>query len=72
MLNEQPRVLEFSIQQGDIVFFNADVIALKYAQAFYGTDAIIVERLSTIGISEDGLRPSVKEDCYVDNLQSLL
>jgi hypothetical protein len=59
-----PRTLEFSIQQGDITTFNADVLALKYAQAFYGTDGMVADLLSKVGIEHDKLRPEIGEYCY--------
>ncbi len=40
-----PRTVEFEIVQGDIAAFDADVIVLKYAQAFHGADKYVVSRL---------------------------
>ncbi|MDQ3919806.1 MAG: hypothetical protein M3348_15165 [Acidobacteriota bacterium] len=36
-----------TIKAGDALKFQADVLALKYAQAFYGVDAAVAELLST-------------------------
>jgi hypothetical protein len=37
--------IEFAIQEDDITLFDADVLALKYAQAPYGTDDIVAQLL---------------------------
>src|SRR5947209_20580487 len=36
-----------SIEAGDALKFQADVLALKYAQAFYGVDGAVAQLLST-------------------------
>ncbi|MDQ2716524.1 MAG: TIR domain-containing protein [Chloroflexota bacterium] len=51
--------IEFSIRQGDITSFDADVLALKYAQEFFGTDEIIASLLDKVGISIDTLQPRI-------------
>lgn len=48
---------EVSVEYGDITTFNADVVAVKYAQDFYGADYEIASRLSSEGIPIDELRP---------------
>jgi hypothetical protein len=58
--------IEFSIQQGDITTFNADVLALKYAQAFFGTDEIVAHLLSRVRIAENSMRPRVGAYRYVE------
>src|SRR5712691_717886 len=59
------QTIEFSIQQGDITSFDADVVALKYAQAFYGTDKIVAFLLNRVGVAEQMLRPHIGEYVYV-------
>jgi hypothetical protein len=59
-------VIEFSIQQGDITSFDADVLALKYAQAFYGTDATIASLLRKVGTPVEMLRPLTGDFRYVE------
>lgn len=59
-------ILEFSIQQADVTTFDADVIALKYAQAFYGTDKLIAEQLQEATVlALDDLRVPVNRHRYV-------
>lgn len=60
------RTIEFSIQQGDITTFDADVLALKYAQEFYGTDEIIAGYLSRVGIPIESLCPAAGDYRYVN------
>ncbi|MDQ3818644.1 MAG: hypothetical protein M3362_13335 [Acidobacteriota bacterium] len=45
-----------SIEAGDALKFQADVLALKYAQAFYGVDEAVAQRLS---IEDDDLALSL-------------
>lgn len=40
----------FTIEHDDIIDFNADVIALKYAQKLYGADRVVADALSQAGI----------------------
>jgi hypothetical protein len=64
--DEIPQNIDFRIQQGDITLFDADVVALKYAQEFYGLDKFIARRLAQIGISNEKLRPDVGDYRYVN------
>src|SRR4051812_11222155 len=45
-----PRILEFVIEEGDITKFEADVVALKYAQYFFGADRTVAKLLETVGV----------------------
>lgn len=45
--------------QGDILKTDADVIALKYAQAFYGADRAVVNAMYQKGLSVEGTTPRV-------------
>jgi len=58
--------IEFSIQQGDITSFDADVLALKYAQHSYGTDKLIAHLLGQIGIALETLHPGIGDYRYVE------
>lgn len=58
--------IEYSIQYGDITTFDADVLALKYAQAFYGADRAIALQLATIGISVASLQPKIDDYRYLE------
>lgn len=60
------QLIEFSIQQGDITSFDADVLALKYAQEFFGTDEIIAHLLDKVGIALETLRPRIGDYRYVE------
>ena len=40
----------FTIEHDDIIDFDADVIALKYAQKLYGADKVVADALSQAGI----------------------
>src|SRR5437868_12127185 len=53
--------IEFTVQEGDITTFEADVVALKYAQDFYGADQTIAYKLADKGISLENLRPPIGE-----------
>lgn len=60
------RSIEFSIELGDVTSFDADVLALKYAQEFFGTDEIIAHLLSRSGIAPiETLCPDVGGYRYV-------
>jgi transcriptional regulator with XRE-family HTH domain len=63
--------IEFTIQEGDITKFEADVVALKYAQDFYGVDQIIAYKLADRGISVENLRPSIGKYRYVESKGSI-
>jgi hypothetical protein len=43
------QLVEVRVQQGDVLRFEADVLALKYAQAHYGVDAVAAQKLSSEG-----------------------
>jgi hypothetical protein len=49
---------EVSVEYGDIINFEADVVALKYAQAFHGADREVAYRLAAKEIPIDELRPA--------------
>lgn len=55
-------MVEFAIVQGDIRSFDADVVALKHAQGFFGADEAVANALSQIGEAKDSLR--VKSGVY--------
>jgi hypothetical protein len=46
-MSNQP--IEVRVQQGDVLQIEADVLALKYAQAYYGVDAVAARKLSSEG-----------------------
>lgn len=61
-----PSPIELSIQQGDVTSFDADVVALKYAQEFYGADKLIARLLRDVGIEDEKLRPTIGEYRYIE------
>jgi hypothetical protein len=61
------RTIEFSIEQGDITSFDADVLALKYALSFHGADQLVASRLIAAGIAEDALKPPFGEYRYLSS-----
>ena len=50
--------IELRIEQGDVTTFQADVLALKYAQSFHGVDEVVAESLGRSGIPSTSLQPS--------------
>lgn len=53
-----PRTIEFAIEEGDILQYKADVIALKYAQSFYGPTQTVRARLDKKGVLEEWFQPT--------------
>ena len=51
------RLIEFRIEHADILNFAADVVAMKYAKAFYGVDQQIARAITQKGVSLNDLRP---------------
>ena len=47
------RLVDISIVEGDALAIHADVLVLKYAQALYGVDELVVEKLDAAG---EGIR----------------
>ena len=60
------KTIEFKIKHGDISSFEADVVALKYAQNFFGADKYIAQLLNDAGISYDDMRPKIGENVFID------
>jgi hypothetical protein len=53
------RSVDFAVVAGDVFTFYADILALKYAQDFYGVDRRVAKALDYAGVSEDSLKPRV-------------
>ncbi len=62
---------ELAIARGDLAVVDADVAALKYAQAFHGADRAIAEALSQTGVKLDDLRPDIGQYRYVETRGSI-
>ncbi len=53
--------------QGDVLEFSADVLALKYAQHFYGADEAVSSRLIASGADPAALQPQPWEYVFFDS-----
>jgi hypothetical protein len=62
-----PGILEFTVEEGDIRTFDADVVALKYAQAFFQTDGMIAAALAEAGVKTSDLQPEEGKHAYVSS-----
>jgi hypothetical protein len=60
------RFVEIAVEQGDVVSFPAEVLALKYAQGFHGADQIVAERLRVGGVDRQLLRASFSETRWME------
>lgn len=63
--------LVVEVVQGDVLEFAADVLALKYAQHYYGSDQAISEVLVKSGVAAAKLKPAVGEYVWVDSPEAL-
>jgi hypothetical protein len=63
--------IELTIQPGDIALYDADVVALKFAQDFYGADELVASLFSKAGISIDHIRPPIGEYSYIETRGSI-
>ena len=67
-MQSMPRGFEFTIQQGEIASFAADVVALKHAQAFHGADRAVALALADGGTELSSISPSVGDYRYLPSL----
>lgn len=65
------RTIEFTIEHDDISSFEADVVALKYAQYFYGADRFIANILRNAGISYSDIAPKIGENVFINTRNSI-
>lgn len=70
-MTQTAQTTEFTIAQGDIASFDADVVALKYAQDFHGADAAVAGKLADTGVGLDDLRPRVGDYRYVETMSRI-
>lgn len=66
-----PQAIEFTFEQGDVTNYDADVVALKYAQHFYGSDKAVAEALRRVNVRDDNLQPPVGKYRYVETRRSI-
>jgi hypothetical protein len=62
---EPGRTIEFRIEHGNIISYDADVVALKFARIFYGADRFVADALALKGITKSQLRPDEGEYRFV-------
>ncbi len=65
MANKPAGGIDLLVEIGDVLQFEADVLALKYAQAFYGADAAVSDRLLSAGMLLPEICPGVGESRLV-------
>lgn len=53
--------MQIEVRHGDALTLDADVLVLKYAQALYGVDKAVVQRLDQLGIATTAALPPVGE-----------
>ncbi len=58
-------IIKVEIQTGDALTFQADVLALKYAQGLHGLDRAVFEKLSKHGQGKEFELPAVGEAAFV-------
>jgi len=63
--------LVVEVVQGDVLDFSADVLALKYAQHYYGSDQAVSEVLVKNGVAADALKPTPGNYALVDSSGAL-
>lgn len=61
------RAIKFLIEHGDITSFDADVVALKHAQEFYGVDRAIALAIYQKRELHESMRPQIGKYCYVES-----
>jgi hypothetical protein len=60
-------MVDFVIEHGNVVAFEADVLALKYARGFHGADAAVVRALNKkTSIADTQIRPEIGEYLLFD------
>ena len=66
LINPKARSLVLRVENSNIMTIEADVIAFKYAQNFFGADAMVATLLSSMSISAASLRVEPGEYCLVE------
>jgi len=74
ILKEEPRtdLPQIEIVCQNVVNIECDVLVLKYAQAHYGVDAAISDRLTDARISPKSMQPLPGKYCWVESNEVLL
>lgn len=66
-----PQTVTLSIQHGDITKIEADVVALKHAQNFYGADLVIASRLNASGVAQQAMEAAPGEYALIPTKGSI-
>jgi hypothetical protein len=61
------RRIDVVVVEDDVLGFEADVLALKHARAYYGADAAVANRLLIAGVPSDQLSPRTGEARLVES-----
>ena len=59
-------VIELRMELGDVTTFEADVLALKYAQEFHGVDQVVAQSLEHVGIPTASLQPHIGQSSFME------
>ena len=51
--------ITIEVVEGDALDIDADVLALKYAQKYYGVDELVATRLMQAGVDKTGMKPRI-------------
>src|SRR5262245_58722587 len=63
--------VRLEVVHDDVLRYDADVIALKFAQALYGVDLKVVRRLSDNGIDVIDRLPVIGESLLIDSQEAV-
>jgi len=63
--------MKITVNNGNALNFKADVLALKYAQALFGVDYAVVERLSEEGIDISNSLPKISESLLISSKEHI-
>ncbi len=65
-MTSRVRGVEIDVEEGDVVTFEADVLVLKHAQAFFGADLAVARKLLSAGFELTDLAPPPGESALVE------
>jgi hypothetical protein len=60
-VRQKRKALEFTIEKGDIMSFDADILVLKYAEGLHGITRKVAMALEEVGIAKESLTGNVGE-----------
>src|SRR5260370_42460821 len=65
MGDRKRRRIAIAVEEGDVLTFNCDVLALKYAQAIHGLDYQVALHLSAAGMDLKSLLPRISGSRFI-------